>query len=148
LSIQKIIDRKGSRLITIRAEDTLETAAMLLTSNNIGAVPVRDAGGAMVGVMSERDLVRGYAENGAAVMSFTVQDLMTAEVTSVQPGESVKAAMEKMSKRHIRHLPVVDENGALLGMISQRDVMESRLQQTEMETDELRAYAIASGGNL
>mgnify|MGYP000066584558 CR=1 FL=1 len=148
MSIQQILGRKGNRLVTIRPEDTVETAAMLLTTNNIGAVPVRDAGGAMVGVISERDLVRGYANSGTAVMSFTVQDLMTKEVTSVGPGESIKNAMEKMSKRHIRHLPVVDDDGALIGVISQRDVMDARLQQTEMETEELRAYAIASGGNL
>ena len=146
MTIQTIVDQKGTRLVTIRPEDTIETAAMLLTSNNIGAVPVRDANGAMVGVISERDLVRGYADKGAAVMSLTVQDLMTKDVASIQPGDTVKAAMEIMSKRHIRHLPVLDTEGELIGMISQRDVMETRLEQTAMEADELRAYAIASGG--
>ncbi len=148
MSIQNILNLKGRRLVTIRPEDTVETAAMLLTTNNIGAAPVRDAGGAMVGVISERDLVRGYADRGAAVSSLTVQDLMTKEVTSIGAGDTIKEATEKMAKRHIRHLPVVDAEGGLVGMISLRDVMNARLQQTRMEAEELRAYAIASGGNL
>ena len=101
----------------------------------------------MVGVLSERDLVRAYARHGATVMSFKVNELMTTEVTSCKPGDSVKEAMSLMSRRHIRHLPVLDSEGALIAMISQRDVMATRLEQTEMETDELRAFAIASGGS-
>lgn len=148
MSIQQILDQKDARLITIRPEDTVETTATVLTSNNIGAIPVRDVKGNMVGVISERDLVRGFADRGAAVMSLMVQDLMTRDVVSVKADESVKSAMEKMARSHIRHLPVVGEKGELVGVISQRDVMETRLQQTELETEELRAYAIASGGNI
>jgi len=148
MSVQSIIDQKGPHLVTVRPEDTIETAAKLLTANNIGALAVRDAGGAMVGIISERDLVCGYADSGASFISSTVGDLMTKDVVSVQSGESVKEAMAKMSKRHIRHLPVVDAEGSLQGMISLRDVLRIRLQETEMETDELRAYAIASGGHI
>ncbi|MHA1597474.1 MAG: CBS domain-containing protein [Alphaproteobacteria bacterium] len=148
MSVQNILDRQQFDLITIRPEDTIETAAKLLTSNNIGAIPVRDSEAKMVGVLSERDLVHGYADSGAKVMSFTVADLMTTKVTSCRPDDSVKDAMKKMSKLHIRHLPVLDGDGSVIGMISQRDVMEIRLEQSEMEASELRAYAIASGGAL
>jgi CBS domain-containing protein len=148
MTVQNILDRQQIELITIRPEDTIETAARLLTTNNIGAIPVRDSEARMVGVLSERDLVHGYAKHGAGVMSFTVKDMMTAKVTSCRPADSIKDAAMKMSKLHIRHLPVLDDGDGVIGMISQRDVMEIRLEQTEMEASELRAYAIASGGAL
>lgn len=148
MNVRNILDRQRVELITIRPEDTIETAARLLTTNNIGAIPVRDSEARMVGVLSERDLVHGYAKYGAGVMSSTVKDLMTTKVTSCRPGDSIKDATMKMSKLHIRHLPVLDDADGVIGMISQRDVMEIRLEQTEMEASELRAYAIASGGAL
>jgi len=148
MKVQNILDHQKVDLVTIRPEDTIETAARLLTTNNIGAIPVRDSEAKMVGVLSERDLVHGYANHGAAVMSFTVKDMMTTRVTSCRPADSIENAAMKMSKLHIRHLPVLDDNGGVIGMISQRDVMEIRLEQSEMEASELRAYAIASGGAL
>ncbi|MBT3237210.1 MAG: CBS domain-containing protein [Rhodospirillaceae bacterium] len=148
MSIQNILERQKVDLITIRPEDTIETAAKILTTHNIGAIPVRDSEAKMVGVLSERDLVRGFATKGSSVMSLAVADLMTSKVTSCRSEDSVKDAMKKMSKLHIRHLPVIDDDGGVIGMISLRDVMELRLEQSEMEASELRAYAIASGGAL
>jgi len=137
-----LADNKGT-LVTSRPEDTVEAAAVLLSAKNIGALPVRDQNGKLVGVISERDIVRGFAQQGGRFQKLKVEDLMTRKVITCSPDDDVKDAMRLMRDRHIRHLPVV-EGGELCGIISSRDVMESRLQQAKMERNVLRDYAIAS----
>ena len=144
MDVRMILDQKHKPLTTCRPEDTIEAAATILTANRIGAIPVRDVEGDLAGIISERDIVRGFSEHGGKVLSLRVRDLMTRNVAVCAPTDSIKEAMRMMSRRHIRHLPVV-ENGALCDIISQRDVMESRLQETEMEANVLRDYAIAAG---
>ncbi|MDH5748333.1 MAG: CBS domain-containing protein [Rhodospirillales bacterium] len=143
MQIREILTHNKNRLVTNRPEDTIEASAMLLSTNNIGALPVRDGDGRLVGVISERDIVRGLAEHGAKVRDLCVRDLMTRDVVTCSPADTVKHAMSLMSQRHIRHLPVM-EDGVLIGMISSRDVMASRLEQTQMERNVLRDVAIAS----
>ncbi|MCP5366303.1 MAG: CBS domain-containing protein [Hyphomicrobiales bacterium] len=140
--IKDILKRRDRGLITNRPEDTIEAAAMLLASHNIGALPVRDGDGDLIGVISERDIVRGFAEHGGKVSALLVRDLMTRDVVVCSPNDDIKHARRLMKQRHIRHLPVVDD-GRLCGMISSRDVMESRLEETKLERDVLRDYAIA-----
>ncbi len=143
MKVQGLLERKGRGLITNRPEDTIETAAALLSTNNIGALPVRDGDGNLVGVISERDIVRGLAEHGVRVRSLRVQELMTRTVITCSPDDEVKDAMKIMHQRHFRHLPVV-KDGRLCGMISSRDVMQVRLEQTELEKSVLRDFAIAA----
>ncbi len=143
MQIQEILDKKGRGLITNRPEDTVDAAATLLATNNIGALPVRDGDGNLIGVVSERDIIRSMAQHGAKVRSIKVADLMTRSVVTIAPADQVKDAMAIMSKRNIRHLPVV-KDGVLIGMISSRDVMKCRLEQTELEKNVLRDYAIAA----
>ncbi len=140
MSVREILNRKGSRLVTCRPEDTVESAATILTSNEIGALPVRDAEGRLVGVISERDIVRGLSERGK-VMALHVRDLMTSGAVVVPPDASLKDVWRIMAQRHIRHLPVVEDN-KLIGMISVRDVVEFRLEQSELERNVLKDYAI------
>jgi len=142
MNIKDILKRRDRGLVSNRPEDTIEAAAMLLASHNIGALPVRDESGDLVGVISERDIVRGFAERGGKVSALRVRDLMTRDVVTCAPEDDVKDARRKMKMRYIRHLPVV-EAGRLCGMISSRDVMESRLEETKLERDVVRAYAIA-----
>jgi CBS domain-containing protein len=141
--VKDILENTGRALITNRPEDTIEAAAMLLSTNNIGALAVRDADGALVGVISERDIVRAFAEHGGRVQALRVRDLMTRDVVTCAPTDTVKDAMGRMNQRHIRHLPVV-QDGDLRGMISSRDLMASRLDETRLERDVLRDVAIAS----
>lgn len=142
MSVRSLLASKKDRLFTCRPEDTVETAASLLTTNQIGALPVRDAAGSLVGMISERDVVRGVSDSGARALSLQVKDLMSREVITCRPDDTVKSVMEKMSRRHIRHLPVV-EGGGLVGIISQRDVMQQLLEQTQLEANVLRDYLIA-----
>lgn len=142
MNVREILDAKGAKLVTVRPEDTAEAAAMLIASNNIGALPVRDAEGDLVGVLSERDIVRGFAERGGKVLEMRVSDLMTADVATCTPDDTVKSALETMKRRHIRHLPVLDDG--LVAMLSARDLMDNRLAQKEMEVDILRERAMVT----
>jgi CBS domain-containing protein len=137
MSVKNILKDHGGHLITCRPEDTIDTVATILASKKIGALPVRDAERNLVGIISERDVVRGMAEKGSASVNLKVRDLMTADVATCLPEDSIKDVMEIMARRHIRHLPVM-EDGNLLDMLSQRDVMEYRLEATELEANVLR----------
>ena len=137
MSVKRILEAKKIKLISCRPRDTIETVAEILTVNKIGALPVRDGEGKLIGIISERDIVRGFAEKGRAIGDSRVENLMTRDVAACQPTDTLKTVMATMSRRHIRHLPVV-ENGALIGIISQRDVMAIRLEEAELETNVLR----------
>jgi len=138
--------RLDSQVVTIRPEDTLETVATMLASNNIGALPVRNAKGDLVGLISERDIVTAFARKGAKVLKLQVRDMMTRSVITCGPDETVKEIAEAMSRRHFRHMPVVSD-GELVGMVSVRDVLGQRLEQSELESNVLRETVIASGGS-
>jgi len=143
MTVLGLLNRHDAKIISVRPEDTVETAATLLTSNNIGALPVRDGDGGLVGVLSERDIVHALAETSDRLREMLVESLMTRDVITCRPADTVKEVMEIMRHRHIRHLPVVEE-GKLVGVISQRDVMENRLEQAELEKNVLRDVALAS----
>ena len=136
--------KKDQRVFTVREDDTIADAAAMLKEHGIGALPVCGAEGQLLGVISERDMIGGMVARGAAVLSLRVSDLMTRRVIVCKPTDSVKEAMAVMSRSHIRHLPVMDE-GKLRGVISQRDVMKSQLEQTQLEVNVLRDYALAKG---
>lgn len=146
MHIHEILDKTDRKLITARPEDTVETAASRLANNNIGACPVRDESGALVGVLSERDIVRAFAEKGGKVTLLRVRDLMTRDVAVCRPADTVREAKELMTRRHIRHLPVVDGDGGVIAMLSMRDIIECSLEQAQMEMNVLRDYAIARAG--
>ena len=137
MTVESILkDHKGN-LTTCRPEDTIDTIAVILTSKKIGALPVRDGERKLVGIISERDIVRGLSEKGAPAIDLKVKDLMSSDVATCKPADSIKDVIEIMERRHIRHLPVV-KDGELLDILSQRDVMKSRLELTELETNVLR----------
>ncbi len=143
MKISELLKTTGLAVITIRDLDTVETASTLLATNNIGALPVRDEHGDLIGVISERDIVRCFAADGAKVHLRLVRDLMSSKVITCDPDGDVNQAMAVMSQRRIRHLPVV-KDGQLLGMISSRDVMGAVIAETRLERDVLRDVAIIS----
>jgi CBS domain-containing protein len=143
MHISDILNKDERQLITARPEDTVETAASRLSDHNIGACPVRDESGQLVGVLSERDIVRAFATSGGKVLTLRVRDLMTRDVATCKPDDEVRAAKELMSRRHVRHLPVVADDGAVIAMLSMRDVIECHLEQAQLEMNVLRDYAIA-----
>ena len=129
-------------IITCRPEDTIETAATLLATNHIGAMPVRDANGRVVGMFSERDIIRAFSQRGKEVGNLLVGDLMAKRLIACAPEDMMVTARKLMKANRIRHLLVM-EAGQLVGLLSISDVLEAILQDTDMEVHVLRDHVIA-----
>lgn len=142
MKISHVIKEKGSKVISIAPVATISDAAELLAKHNIGAVLVKD-GNSLAGILSERDLARGLAKQGAAVCNAMVSEYMTSDLVTCGPNDSTESLMELMTQRRIRHLPVIDE-GELVGMISIGDVVKSRLEELESHAESLKEYIAGS----
>ena len=132
-------------IITCRPEDTMETAATLLATNHIGAMPVRDANGRIVGMFSERDIIRAFSQRGREVQRLQVGDLMSRTLIVCTPEDTMVTARRLMKANRIRHLLVM-EGIHLVGLLSISDVLEVILQDTDMEMHVLRDHVIAVRG--
>jgi len=142
--IGAILTQKGSQVVAVGPEDSVLAVARTLAQHRIGAALVRDARGAMLGIISERDIVRGMAGHGPGTTGLAAQQLMTRDVVTVAPQETVSAALALMSARRIRHLPVMHD-GQLAGMVSIGDLVKARIEEAEHEAAELKAYVISGG---
>jgi signal-transduction protein with cAMP-binding, CBS, and nucleotidyltransferase domain len=140
MMIHHLVRAKGPDVRTIQPDATVQQAAQEMASARIGALVVAtDAAGPILGVLSERDVVRGLAEHGASVLGLPVSALMTAEVHTCQPSDTVNTVMVVMTERRIRHLPVV-EGGAMVGIVSIGDVVKHRMSELEDERAALADY--------
>jgi len=139
MTVAAILKHKGDAVFAVDPTMKVLMIAATLTAKRIGAVLVRDAAGQMLGIVSERDIVRSLAANGPHTLEMTAGQLMTRVIHTVTPATTVVQAMEQMTIGRVRHLPVV-EHGTLLGMISIGDVVKARIMQTEHEMDSLKAY--------
>jgi len=138
MTVQAILQGKGAQVVSVSPGDTVGNVARVLADRRIGAVLVRQES-KVVGVFSERDIVRGLARYGAQSLERPVSDLMTHDVITCKPSESVHDVMERMTARRIRHLPVVD-NGQLIGIVSIGDLVKERIEEAEREAQDLREY--------
>lgn len=132
-------------IITCRPEDTIETAATLLATNHIGAMPVRDASGRIVGMFSERDIVRAFSQRGKEVGRLLVGDLMATKLIVCAPDDTMVTARKLMRANRIRHLLVMEDD-RLVGLLSVTDVLEVILHDADMEMHVLRDHIIAVRG--
>jgi CBS domain-containing protein len=140
--VDTILKKKGDAVVTVEPECLVSKAAKILHENRIGAALVRDESGAIVGILSERDIVRGVAVNQETCLNMQARDLMTHPVISCSLDDSIDKVMEMMTDRRIRHLPVMDR-GTLLGIISIGDVVKQRISEIEHESEALRQYISA-----
>ncbi|MES2336643.1 MAG: CBS domain-containing protein [Pseudomonadota bacterium] len=138
MTIAVILGTKGHDVVSIASDISVGDAVRLLAERRIGAVPVID-GGQVVGVFSERDVIRGLAEIGPAALERSVQDTMTAPAMTVSPNEPVLGALSLMTQRRIRHLPVI-EGDALIGIVSIGDLVKHRIDRIESEAAAMRDY--------
>jgi CBS domain-containing protein len=134
VQIQDLLHKTHRNLITIDPDETAEAAAEVLTTNNIGALPVCDRDGRLVGILSERDIVHGLSKRGGGIAGVQVSELMSPKVVTCGPRDDVGNTMAVMSEGHFRHIPVLVE-GRPAAMISSRDVMEALLEKTEAQRD-------------
>lgn len=132
------------RLVTCMPDDTLEAVAKALHAHGIGALPVCETGNRVVGIISERDLVRTFATvEWSALRHMRVRDVMTTRVMSCGPDDSMQSAQDLMRRNHFRHAPVV-EAGRVIGMLSIRDTLALRLRESEDEINVLRDIVVAA----
>jgi CBS domain-containing protein len=137
MDVDGILRAKGATVVTIRPDATIRELVQDLRDQRIGAIVVSEDGRAVHGIISERDVVRGLAELGPRVLDAPVAELMTREVVSCSLRDTVKHLMTEMTRRRIRHLPVVAD-GVLCGIVSIGDVVKNRLEELETETNVLR----------
>lgn len=142
MTVRAVLEMKKREVKTIAPDARLEEAARLLHKEKIGAMPVLDANGVMVGILSERDIIHQVAGHGAEALKRQVAQVMTQAVVSVTIDEPLKDLMTTMTSRRIRHLPVL-ENGTLKGLVSIGDVIAHRLETTRTEVNVLRDVALS-----
>ncbi len=139
MNVETILRTKGSGVATIRPDETVGAAVKELISRNIGALVVSENGETVEGIISERDIVHGLVDHGAALLSLKVAEMMTSRVVTCQLSDSVDQLMAEMTNRRIRHFPVV-EDGRLRGIVSIGDVVKTRLDEVEYEAQSLRSF--------
>lgn len=142
MSIRTMMEGRENAVVSCTPQDSVQHAAKLLAEKRIGALPVMD-GDSVAGIFSERDLLYGIAQEGAAVLSRAVGEVMTAPAITIAPGDSVLAAMSMMTRRRIRHLPVV-EDGRLIAFVSIGDMVKYRMDKIETEAQQMREYITAA----
>lgn len=143
MTIQDILRGKGSDVFAVGPGEDATAIAASLAQHRIGAALVRDAGGAILGIVSERDIVRAIAREGTAALAHTARDLMTTDLVTVTPATSVAEALALMTNHRCRHLPVLDQ-GRLAGMVSIGDLVKARIAEAEQEAENLRAFVTAA----
>ena len=139
MTIAKLIAGRGTEIWSCHADDSVAQAVEMLASKRIGALPVRDEGSNVAGIFSERDVLYCLNTKGAAALDLKVREVMTATPITIAPGTQILEALGLMTKRRIRHLPVV-ENGALVAFVSIGDLVKYRIDSIEAEADALRSY--------
>ena len=139
MNVETILRTKGSGVATIRPNATVGAAVKELIDRNIGALVVSSDGDTVDGIISERDIVHGLAEHGAALLSLTVAEMMTRRVVTCALSDTVDQLMAEMTNRRIRHFPVV-QDGRLRGIVSIGDVVKNRLDEVEYEARSLRSF--------
>ncbi len=137
--VETILATKGSEVTTAGAADTVSQAVTRLEANGIGALVIVNEAGGPIGILSERDIARGVTRYGAGLPDTPIASLMTRDLVTCKPDDTISDIMSIMSDRRIRHVPVM-RDGRLAGIISIGDVVKVRLGEIEQEADALRAY--------
>jgi CBS domain-containing protein len=139
MNVKEILAAKGGDIVSIEPTATLAAAAKLLAGRRIGAVLILGAGGRLSGILSERDIVRMLADEGAAALELPVAQAMTRTVTTCGEDETCASIMERMTAGKFRHMPVVAD-GRTIGIISIGDVVKQRVDEIERESEAMRDY--------
>ena len=143
MTVSIILAGKGRDVLTIEPNATLADAVNLLAEKRIGALVILGADRRIVGILSERDIVRALAERGSAALGEPVSQSMTRKVSTCTENETVASIMERMTEGKFRHVPVVDQ-GQVVGIISIGDVVKHRLHEMERDSAAMRDYILSA----
>jgi len=140
MTIASVLKDKGASIISVTPETPMAEVAHVISTRRIGAVVVMDTARKLVGILSERDVVKALAQRGAAVLELKAEDIMTRDVTMVDPSTPVDVAMEIMDRGYFRHLPVSTMDGTLMGIVSIRDLVKYRIMLHQHDVESMKAY--------
>ncbi len=143
MTVAAILKQKGTDVARVSPSATVAEVVQQLTARRIGAMLVMDSAGQVLGIVSERDVMRSLAEQGARTLEMTAAQLMTTELHTAGPSTTVAEVTAMMTAGRFRHMPVMDGN-RLLGIVSIGDVVKARLSQQDHEVDSLKAYVAGS----
>jgi CBS domain-containing protein len=143
MRISEVLQTKGTDVVTVSPQASVRELVALLADKNIGAVLVATPDSPVAGIVSERDVVRGLA-GGVDVLDRSVSEIMTADVETAGPEQTVHELARLMTLRRIRHVPVVTD-GLVAGIVSIGDVVKSRIDELEFERDQLESYVSGPG---
>ncbi len=138
MTVRRILEGRSGETLTCDAAASVRDAVAILSEKRIGALPVMESG-TVAGVFSERDVIYNLAAGGPSILDTPVRDVMTAPAVTVDPETSVLAALSLMTKRRIRHLPVL-EGTRMVGLVSIGDLVKYRIDRIESEAEAMRSY--------
>ena len=139
MTVKTILATKGREVITTAPTVTLEEAIAVLTRHRIGALVVLGAEERVIGILSERDIVRALSEQGAGALKQPLSQVMTRTVITCSEADPISEIMDRMTRGRFRHIPVVEQD-RLVGIVSIGDVVKQRLTEMERESEALRDY--------
>jgi CBS domain-containing protein len=143
MTVAAILAQKGRDVVTIAPDKTVGDAVTTLGAHKIGALVVVENRDRIVGIVSERDIVKGLARKGSSLLAEKLSSIMTKKVVTCIERETINDVMGRMTRGRFRHLPVA-AGGRLTGIVSIGDVVKARIEEVEREAEEMRAY-IATG---
>jgi CBS domain-containing protein len=144
MNIEAILASKGREVSTIRPDAVIAEAIQRMRQERISALVVSEDGAAIVGILSDRGIMNTIADQGIGVVEKSVRVAMTAEVFTCSRGDRIGAIMAAMTARRIRHIPVVEQDGRLCGIVSIGDVVKNHLDEIQREANDLREYISAA----
>jgi CBS-domain-containing membrane protein len=139
MTIARLIANRSGEIWSCHADDSVADAIEMLATKRIGALPVRDAGEEVAGIFSERDVLYCLQKHGANALGFKVRDMMTAPAITISADTRVDDALALMTRRRIRHLPIV-KDGRMIGFVSIGDLVKHRVEAIEAEAEAMRSY--------
>lgn len=142
--VSVILVRKGSDVVTITRDAMVTDALRVLAEHNVGALIVSGDGNAVDGIVSERDIVRWLARAGSEALEYPVEQVMTTDVLTCTPEANADEVMQMMTAQRARHLPVVDDDGRLAGIVSIGDVVKSRIDDLVTQARSMESYISGS----
>jgi CBS domain-containing protein len=143
MKVADILRAKGSAVVTVGPDTGVAVALHRLKTGGIGALVVSADGERIDGILSERDIVHGLADRGAGLLDCRVRDVMEKHVATCRADDTLQHVMGEMTRRRVRHLPVVGEGGRVAGMISIGDIVKARFEELELEANVLREAYLA-----
>lgn len=140
MRVTDVLRNKGDLVVTVTPDHSVSELLDLLSEHGVGALVVSVDGRSVDGIVSERDVVRKLQKLGPDLLSSPVREIMTASVQTVQPEADLEDLMRMMTERRFRHLPVVNAEALLIGIVSIGDVVKHRIDELQVERDQLTAY--------